>query len=194
MPRCTLRKEKMTVCIASFVIPAEEKSHGIESLLPHYGEIRRYFARFVHCSHTADDLAQETYLRALRYYRAVSPPRNLGGWLQMTAFNVAIAYIEKSRRASVVYSDDIVEKAQGKIGESNHAPDTDPSGVSPELLQKAIEQLSPSDVRLITGFYFEGRSCRELGEELGIRHGYVKTLLFRARERLRRHLQTYREA
>lgn len=163
-----------------------------EQLFRHYGEISRYFARTVRCPHTAADLTQETFIRALRYYHAASSPRNLGGWLQTVAFNVVLHYKEKERRARVVFADDIFRDALA--GQDNcGAPDTDPFGISPEHLERAMAELSYTERRLLSGFYFEGKDCRELGEELGIRHGYVKVLLFRAREELRSRLERFRQ-
>lgn len=45
-----------------------------DDLLSQYGTITRFLACVVGCLHTAADLAQETFVHALRYYGAKTPP------------------------------------------------------------------------------------------------------------------------
>ena len=80
---------------------------GICNLLPHYREVRRYLERFVYCSHTVDDLVQETYLRAFRYYRATSPPRDPKRWLIGIADNVRINNLRKMQASALIFFQDI---------------------------------------------------------------------------------------
>src|SRR5438876_11608972 len=55
----------------------------------HHREIYRYLARTTLRTSEADDLAQETFLRAYRAHRALPPDANARAWLFAIASNVA---------------------------------------------------------------------------------------------------------
>jgi RNA polymerase sigma-70 factor (ECF subfamily) len=55
----------------------------------HHPEIYRYLLRATFRSSEADDLAQETFLRAYRAHRALPPDANARAWLFAIATNVA---------------------------------------------------------------------------------------------------------
>ena len=54
-------------------------------LLPHYEAIRRYVARRVACTHTVEELVQETYQRALLYGRDRTGSSKDRAWLHARA-------------------------------------------------------------------------------------------------------------
>ncbi|MEK7386447.1 MAG: RNA polymerase sigma factor [candidate division NC10 bacterium] len=55
----------------------------------HHGEIHRYLLRATSRASEADDLAQETFLRAYRAHRTLTPDANARAWLFAIATNVA---------------------------------------------------------------------------------------------------------
>ncbi|MBI2161487.1 MAG: RNA polymerase sigma factor [Candidatus Rokubacteria bacterium] len=55
----------------------------------HHGEIYRYLLRATSRASEADDLAQETFLRAYRAHRTLTPDANARAWLFAIATNVA---------------------------------------------------------------------------------------------------------
>src|SRR5437867_6001180 len=55
----------------------------------HHREIYRYLARTTFRTSEADDLAQETFLRAYRAHRTLPPDANARAWLFAIATNVA---------------------------------------------------------------------------------------------------------
>jgi RNA polymerase sigma-70 factor (ECF subfamily) len=55
----------------------------------HHDEIRRYLLRTTERGSEADDLAQETFLRAYRAYRRLTPDANVRAWLFAIATNLA---------------------------------------------------------------------------------------------------------
>src|SRR5712691_3278205 len=54
----------------------------------HHREIYRYLARTTFRTSEADDLAQETFLRAYRAHRTLPPDANARAWLFATATDV----------------------------------------------------------------------------------------------------------
>src|SRR3989338_3360159 len=55
----------------------------------HHGEIYRYLLRATSRASEADDLAQETFLRAYRAHQTLAPDANARAWLFTIATNVA---------------------------------------------------------------------------------------------------------
>src|SRR5437762_13390818 len=54
----------------------------------HHGEIHRYLARVTARASDADDLSQETFLRAFRAHRALPASANVRAWLFAIATNL----------------------------------------------------------------------------------------------------------
>src|SRR5262249_48600533 len=55
----------------------------------HHGEIHRYLVRATLRSGDADDLSQETFVRAYKAYRALPPDANVRAWLFTIATNLS---------------------------------------------------------------------------------------------------------
>ena len=70
----------------------------------HHAEIHRYIARVTARASEADDLSQETFLRAYRAYRALAPGANVRAWLFAIATNLCKNHFRaegRRRRAHV---------------------------------------------------------------------------------------------
>lgn len=62
---------------------------GFEAIVAaHHGEIYRYLRRATGRASEADDLSQETFLRAFRVYRSLPPDANVRAWLFAIATNL----------------------------------------------------------------------------------------------------------
>lgn len=64
----------------------------------HHGEIYRYLVRLTARTSEADDLSQETFLRAYRAYRSLSPDANVRAWLFTIATNLARNHFRSEKR------------------------------------------------------------------------------------------------
>jgi RNA polymerase sigma-70 factor, ECF subfamily len=75
----------------------------------HHGEIHRYLARVTSRASDADDLSQETFLRAYRAFRALPPGANVRAWLFAIATNLYKNHVRgevRRRRAMAAASAD----------------------------------------------------------------------------------------
>ncbi len=70
----------------------------------HHAEIYRYIRRVTSRATEAEDLSQETFLRAYRAYRTLGPEANVRAWLFAIATNLTRNYFraEKRRRAALL--------------------------------------------------------------------------------------------
>jgi RNA polymerase sigma-70 factor (ECF subfamily) len=70
----------------------------------HHAEIHRYLARATSRASDADDLSQETFVRAYRAYRGLPPDANLRAWLFAIATNLVRNHVRGERRRRLAMS------------------------------------------------------------------------------------------
>ncbi|MGH7384388.1 MAG: RNA polymerase sigma factor [Candidatus Rokuibacteriota bacterium] len=70
----------------------------------HHAEIRRYLLRITGRGSDADDLSQETFLRAFRAYRALPPGSNVRAWLFTIATNLGRNHFRAQGRRRRAYA------------------------------------------------------------------------------------------
>jgi RNA polymerase sigma-70 factor (ECF subfamily) len=133
--------------------------------------------------HDAQDVVQEAYLRAWRYF-----PTFRGGderaWLLTIVRNCCYSWRRARRDAQFVTYD---EDSHGTDHSGRHAPDADVIGESEGvLLSSAIEGLTPEFREVVVLREIEGFSYQEIARVTGVPIGTVMSRLARARERLRR--------
>lgn len=147
----------------------------------------------------SEDLVQETYLKAIRFYYQYQPGTNLRGWLFKIMRNTYINRYRKRRREPAWSS---LEDIPGGVP-SNH--NEDPKGADfggdGELgpwrglvrsdIDKALARL-PEEFRTpIILSDLEGLSQEEVADTLGCPKGTVKSRLFRGRRMLKELLKDY---
>jgi len=81
----------------------------------HHAEIYRYLRRVTFHSSEAEDLSQETFLRAYRAYRALPPDANVRAWLFAIATNLFRNSLRSAKRRRAAH--DVVRTAPRADGE-----------------------------------------------------------------------------
>jgi len=89
----------------------------------HHAEIYRYLRRVTSRAAEADDLSQETFLRAYRAYRALPSDANVRAWLFTIATNLARNHFRSEGRrsrahAAVTVSRSVLDDGAGPEGET----------------------------------------------------------------------------
>src|SRR5262252_3420968 len=142
-------------------------------------------ARTVQDRARAEDLAQDVFLRVHRglpYFRGEA---RLSTWLYRIAANVCTE--ARSRQAPQISLDDERTSERVRpIAADRHASDLELS----DRLEKAIARLPASQRLLIAAHYLQGVRYEDLAEALRLPLGTVKTQLYRAKQQLRRLLET----
>lgn len=156
-----------------------DANSGIESLYQHYQRpILAYLMRLVSDRETAEDLCQETFVKALRGWAQHDPQASAAAWLYRIATNTAYDYLRRRRRihftslfeAEPTFSSDNSMESRLDEGEPVHI---------------ALAQIPPLYRVPLMLHTCEGRSTQEIADALGCSNSAVKTRLFRARERFR---------
>ena len=141
---------------------------------------------------TAEDVAQETFVRAWRYAQTFDPRRGrVATWLLTIARNLAIDVV-RVKRAEPLDPDVVVRKLQ-ESGEAGIPIDQRFPPDERERVRGAITEL-PSDQRraLVLAAYL-GRTAQEIGELEGVPLGTAKTRIRAAMLKLRDSLETSNE-
>lgn len=133
----------------------------------------------------ADDVVQETFLRAYRNLHRFDARSQLGTWLYRIAVNCSMDLMRKeSRRSAKETSADKVEIAALEADE----PRPDRLAASGELgraVSRVLQGLSPTERTAFVLRHFEGYSSVEIGQLLGMRSGATRNAVFRAVRKLR---------
>jgi RNA polymerase sigma-70 factor, ECF subfamily len=145
-------------------------------------------ARTVQDRSRAEDLAQDVFLRihrGLPYFRGEA---RLSTWIYRIVANVCVQdQTRPSVQAPTVSLDD--EQTGARVTPS--APDRQFGDLElRDRLEKAIARLPPNYRLLVAAHYLDGVLYEDLAEALGLPLGTVKTQLYRAKQQLRRLLET----
>jgi RNA polymerase sigma-70 factor (ECF subfamily) len=137
----------------------------------------------------AEDVAQETLLRALTRLEQCRQPESFVAWSLAIAKNRALNHLAARR----------LREPRGEPGEGPDKPDLSHQS-HPELalvrrdLLRALDSLSPVQRQVVLLHDLEGWSHQEIGESLGISQVNSRQHLFIARRAVRAALQSKRSA
>jgi len=164
--------------------------------VPHMDALLRTALRMTKNQSDAEDLVQETLVKAYRFWDKFEPGSNCRAWLFKIMTNIFInEYRSKSRTPVSVNMDDIDDNfLYGQLASM-------PPGRTPEEelfakifdddVKKAIEEL-PDDFRLVVVLSFlEGFSYQEIADIIELQLGTVKSRLHRGRKLLQKKLHDY---
>jgi RNA polymerase sigma-70 factor (ECF subfamily) len=170
--------------------------------------IRRYerpvfslLYRMVRDRELAEDLAQETFVKALNAIESYRPEYKFSSWIFKIANNAAIDHLRRRELDTLslegsphAETPDAVEATALQVGARQESPlDAVEARELGGQIEAAIAQLRPEYRSCILLRHVEGRAYEEIAEILGLPLGTVKTYIHRARNELRQALAHLRE-
>jgi RNA polymerase sigma-70 factor (ECF subfamily) len=126
----------------------------------------------------AEDIVQEALVKAYEKLGSWRGDSTLSTWLYRIVYTTAVSSL-RGRRDFFATSRELPDTLTGDEGDWQVTED------NIARMKRAIEQLPPIDRTLVTLFYLEEKSVREVAAICGEREGNVKTRLHRARGRLK---------
>jgi RNA polymerase sigma-70 factor, ECF subfamily len=141
----------------------------------------------------AEDLVQETFLRAYRGFHQFQPGTNLKAWLYRILMNTFINTYRKKQREPQTVSDDEIEDwyLYSKMTEQGAEPSAEASVIESlpdEDVQEALSSL-PDQFRIAVLLAdVEGFSYKEIADITGVPIGTVMSRLHRGRKALEKRL------
>ena len=140
-------------------------------------QIHRYVYRLVGNQELADDITQETFLKAFQNIHGIARDSNLGAWLYRIASN---ACFDVLRRRKLITWMPILEETD-KADEFT-SDDFTPQVIESQMVRRALVEMPPALSVCLVLRSVEGFSCEEIAEILKIPKGTVFSRLARARE------------
>ncbi len=132
----------------------------------------------------ADDLAQETFVKAYFAISTFTVGRAFYTWLYRICMNLSINYLNKSRRAIPASRFEEEEEILEREAPGPDAADEMISREKTAKIEAAIDSLSPKYKSVLVLRVYEEMSYEEIAGTLGISVGTVMSRLFRARKNM----------
>ena len=163
------------------VTPDEELMTALYT--EHYAVLLSFISRYVRDRHKAEDLVQETLLRAWKHINHLdTDPGRTRSYLLTIARNVVTnAWRAEQRRPHLVQDDAAV----------NAVPSADNVDQLVEgwLVAEALERLSDDHQAVVRAMYYEGQSVADAARKLAVPEGTVKSRMHYGLRALRLALQ-----
>lgn len=138
--------------------------------------------RIVRIREEAEEIAQDTFLKAFQSITSFEGKSEFSTWLYKIAYNLSISHKRKKKYKSVEIDENLISNNTDfetyndfiKLEESEKN----------KILQKAVNSLSGDDALIITLYYIQELSINEIQEITNLSQSNIKIKLFRARKQL----------
>jgi RNA polymerase sigma-70 factor, ECF subfamily len=143
----------------------------------------------------AEEIVQETFLRAYQQRKSFEARSNVGTWLYRIAVNGSIDLLRKRKRhdAHLEPLDSLEPSAPALLLASN-SPAADRLVYSAQLgkhVASSLEQLSSVERAAFVLRHYEERSTEEIAKSLGLSISAAKQAVFRAVQKMRKSLEPW---
>ena len=157
--------------------------------------------RMVRDRETAEDLAQDAFVKVLNHIDKYSPEFKFSSWLFKIANNVAIDHLRKRRLDTISIDGSPHASTASEVEATTLNLESEQESALDELeakelgsaIEQAIARLRPEYRACIMLRHVEGRAYEEIAATLDLPLGTVKTYIHRARHELRKALEGLRD-
>jgi len=151
-------------------------------------DIVNFHYRLVGNRTEAEDLAQETFIRAYKKFESLKEIAKARGWIYQIARNVTIDFFRRHGGREIPLDTEILEYYTQKTA-VDHEKELFHLELSREMA-KCIDKLAKDEQLIVKLLYFEGFSYKEIANLLQINQNTLKSRLHRARQALLAIVQT----
>jgi RNA polymerase sigma factor (sigma-70 family) len=154
----------------------------------HTSDLQKFAIGFTQDLEDANDLVQDTFLRAISYSAQFKDGTNLKAWLYTIMRNTFINNYRRNKRIRT-FVDTSEDLNSAQLMKSSLQNEGQNLFINDDIF-KALDKLEPQySVPFMR--YFEGYKYQEIAEELNIPIGTVKTRIHYARQILKKNLKMY---
>ena len=140
----------------------------------------------------AEDVVQESFLRAYKQLERFETRAGLSTWLHRIAVNCSLDLLRKRKRRDEHFDTAELDLAEITTPLFARTPAPDHQAFHTEVQQKvesAMEQLTPMERTAFVLRHFEGESIEQISNVLGVGMSATKQSVFRAVQKMRRALE-----
>lgn len=141
----------------------------------------------------AEDLLQETYVRAFRFFHRYNADLPFNSWLYRIMTNIHIDHVRRAGKLKTVS----IDRNSPESGQAWDLPDERADieamvfcGDLEEPFQRALRAMTPEFRTAVVLADIEGMSYEEVAEIMETSVGTVRSRIHRGRKQLRDHLET----
>ena len=154
-----------------------------QSVLPHLDAAYNLARWLTRNEHDAEDMAQESYLRAFKFFDGFRGT-DARAWLLAIVRNTCYSWLQQNRRRETMASFD--EEVHSIENEASNPAKLVLKSDDREMLKEALEELPVEFREVVVLRDLEELSYKQVAEIANIPLGTVMSRLARARERLKR--------
>jgi RNA polymerase sigma factor (sigma-70 family) len=139
----------------------------------------------------AEDVSQESFIKAYQQIKQYAGKSKFSTWLYTIVYRTAISKAKEKRFDTFSIGEDINEN----YTQDSSAPQLEQLHLNEEqkYIRQAILKLPQVEALMITLFYLNENSIKEIREITGLSSALIKIRLFRARKKLERELKVFNE-
>ena len=136
--------------------------------------------------HYAEEITQDTFLKAYENLSTLKDPSQFAGWLYVIANRLCINWIQRSKSATQSLEDTSIREIQKSsyTHYESQQREIEASEHRHELVTELLEKLPESERTVITLYYLGEMTTKEIGKFLGVSVNTITSRLQRARRRL----------
>jgi RNA polymerase sigma-70 factor (ECF subfamily) len=143
----------------------------------YWDRLHRWLFHLTHDRHAAEDLTQETFLKAFAHLHSFQPGTNFRAWLYRIAHNTFLNQQRGGAAARQPLPEQVVDRDAGPEEEAL-------SRESLQLLARAVRRLPPEFRAAFLLRVEEGLSFRQIADALGLTEETARWRVFKARQKL----------
>ena len=142
--------------------------------------------------HYAEEIMQDTFLKAYQKLPTLMDPNQFGSWLHVIANRLCIDWLRKQKRRQdqKLVMQSLEDTHPEEIEESSYTQHVSEQRMIErtecyrEFSKKLLEKLPENERAVVTLFYFDEMSTKEIGKSMGVSVNTITSRLQRARKRL----------
>jgi RNA polymerase sigma-70 factor (ECF subfamily) len=175
---------------AALVARAREGDHDAYRVLVHRhsGRVFHLAYRMVGIEQDAEDIVQETFLKAYRNLSRFESRADFCTWLHRIAVNCSFDVLRRRPKAGEEHEVPGEEAWEQLLELSAKTPAPDSEALNAEVqrqIHEALELLTPVERAAFVLRHFEDKSIGEISSALGVKENAAKQSVFRAVQKLR---------
>lgn len=151
-----------------------------EAVNQYQQDLVNFHYRFVGNRPEAEDLTQDTFIKAYKKFHTLQDQDKIKSWLYMIARNTVIDFFRRNKNKPFALDSAIMENIP-EVASVDYQERVANMEVSKEL-DHCIEQLVREDRAIIKLLYYEGFSYKDIAKMLNINQNTLKSRLHRARK------------
>ncbi len=150
--------------------------------------------KVLHSREDAQDIAQEVFIETYRSAASLRNEENISFWLYRISLNKSINHLKRSQnilfrtvhQLESVFRPDMTGSSSPVPHSDDHPGEILEAAERQQMLSAAVGSLPPRQQKAFILYYYEELAYKEISAILGLSGSSVESLLFRARENVRK--------